>query len=280
MAHHHAQPSMKKLLAVALFVFAAVLNSFPASTNQPPTSAEQLRSELEAAMKAKDVDGILALFYQAGVSNKFIGMAGIIKNNWSKTFQEHPTSRADCLAELKPPFEEDTYETIENGFLIKPNLSAKGNIHAIFMFGSVGGSDDEKAFSGDILIPYGETNGFFYLVGTTIQKIYEPKAPEKIFFLTVSAGLLPEPVAFTGTYTYVQNNKEIEKTINGTNTVRKTFWGDYVKSCTVQKTDGVKSSLKLEIQEGVIKDKEMIQTIIFSGETTSTNDSIAYERKN
>jgi len=43
---------MKKLLGVLLLGFAVVLNSFCASTNQPPTSAEQLRSKFEAAQKA------------------------------------------------------------------------------------------------------------------------------------------------------------------------------------------------------------------------------------
>jgi hypothetical protein len=276
-----AQPSMKKLLAVALFVFAAVLNSVPAATNQPPTSAEQLRSELEAAMKAKDIDGILALFYQAGVSNKNI--AWIHKSDWSKAFQEHPRSHLDGLAELKPRFEEDSYEKVANGFQMKPNLSVQGNIHATFTLGSLGPGAIESYFMADTYIPYGEMNGCFYLAGTTVQKIYEPKAPEKIFFLSVSPSLWPEPVAFTGTYIYVQNNKEIEKTINGTNTFQKIFWGDYVKSCTVQKTDGGKSSVKLEIKVSVIKDpkeKILIPTTVFSGETTSTNDSIAYERKN
>ena len=71
MAHHHAQPSMNKLLAVALFVFTAVLNSFPASTNQPPTSAEQLQSMFEGVQKAvsKGQEQVFDVSYES-VTNK------------------------------------------------------------------------------------------------------------------------------------------------------------------------------------------------------------------
>lgn len=270
-----AQPSMKKLLAVALFVFAAVLNSFPASTNQPPTSAEQLRSELEAALEAKDTNAVLLLFNWDGVSNKTngFGYANMVAKGLSDFFLQHPTNSIRPRVYFQPLPENFETEEMINGFRYAANVSVKGMIQfGVSAANNVGGRS--------WIIPYGETNGCFYLAGTTIQKIYEPKVPEKIFFLAVSPSLWPEPMAFACTYTYVQNNREIEKTINGTNSVRKTFWGDYVKSCTVQKTDGGKSSLKLEIKAGVIRDQKIVQTTLFSGETTSTNDSISYERKN
>jgi len=56
---------MKQLLAVSFLAFATVLNSFSAP---PPTSAEQLRSEFEAALRAKDTNALLSLVYWKNVS--------------------------------------------------------------------------------------------------------------------------------------------------------------------------------------------------------------------
>ena len=54
---------MKKLLTVSLFSFAIVFNSFSA-----PASAEQLRSEIETALKAKDTNAMMSLIYWKDVS--------------------------------------------------------------------------------------------------------------------------------------------------------------------------------------------------------------------
>jgi hypothetical protein len=47
----------------------------------------------------------------------------------------------------------------------------------------------------------------------------------------------------------------------------------------VKKTDGGSRPLNLEIHEGIVKDQKMVQTTVFSGKTTATNDLITYERK-
>jgi hypothetical protein len=58
---------MKQLLAVSFLAFATILNSFSAP---PPTSAEQLRSEFEAALRAKETNAIVSLIYWKDVSEK------------------------------------------------------------------------------------------------------------------------------------------------------------------------------------------------------------------
>jgi hypothetical protein len=76
----HAAPGagenlMKQLVAVSFLVFAAVVDSFSAPTNQPPASAQELLNRFEAALKAKDTNSVLALYNWEGISdeNKAVG---------------------------------------------------------------------------------------------------------------------------------------------------------------------------------------------------------------
>ena len=80
----------------------------------------------------------------------------------------------------------------------------------------------------------------------------------------------PEPVTFTGSYVYVKAGKEINADISGSGNRSEAFWGDYVKSCTVQKISD-KGWIKLMISEDG-------QDIFKSG-MMRTNTPIVYEKK-
>ena len=78
------------------------------------------------------------------------------------------------------------------------------------------------------------------------------------------------PVTFTGSYVYVKGGKEIKEDISGKGNRSEAFWGDYIKSCTVQRTSDT-GKIKLMITEGT--------NMIFKSSWVSTNSPIKYVKK-
>jgi hypothetical protein len=77
-------------------------------------------------------------------------------------------------------------------------------------------------------------------------------------------------VTFTGSYVYVKDGKEIKEDISGKGNRSEAFWGDYIKSCTVQRTSDT-GKIKLLIAEGT--------NTVFKSPWVGTNTPIEYQHK-
>ena len=240
---------MKKLLAVSFLAFAAVLNSFSAP---PPTSAEQLRSEFETAMKDNDTNAVLSLVNWKGVSDQMksdvsmqlVFMAG------------HGVASVKLL-----PLPTDRQLTNEfNGVHYYPNVHVKGLIDVEF-----------TAKGNNAQIPYGESGGIFYIAGT-VQETFDAHAKSTPLAVMV-AGLFPkeDPGILTCSYVYVSAGNERTGNFQFTNSWNISFWGDYIKSCKVTKISGT-GSYELKIDEA--------NKTVFDSDMVETNNSISYEKKN
>ena len=147
-----------------------------------------------------------------------------------------------------------------NGVRYKPNVAIVGMIDVEFT---------EKGNA--VSMPYGKAGGVFYLSSTVEDKIAAPTTKEKNLNIMVMGVTSPEPVAFTGCYVYVKAGKEIKEDINGKGNISKAFWGDYVKSCTVQKTSDSDGTIQLIISENGKN--------VFESKEVDTKDLIIYEKK-
>jgi hypothetical protein len=261
---------MKNFLGVLVSIFLGILNSFGGSTNQPSTSAEQLRSELEVALKAKDTNAFLGLFNWEGVSNKTNGYANVVAKRLSEFFLKYTTNSIRPNVYLQPLPEDFETEGVVNGFRYRPNVFVKG-----MMQFSLSVLDNGTNFGDGAQIPYGETNGDFYFAGTTREKIYEPKVKEKPFQITVTSTNFSMPTAYTISYVYLQNDQEIKKTFTCTNSLRRLVWGNELKSCILRKLSSDDNLLKLEISE-LSTNKSLT---LLDSETSFTNTPIIYEEK-
>jgi hypothetical protein len=240
---------MKQLVAVSFLVFATILNSFSAP---PPTSAEQLRSEVEAAMKANDTNAVLSLVNWKGVSDQMksdvsmqmVFMAG------------HGVAGVKLL-----PLPTDRQLTNEfNGVRYYPNVHVEGLV------------DVELAAKGNNMqIPYGESGGIFYIAGT-VQETFDAHAKSTPLAVMVM-GLFPkeDPGILTCSYVYVSAGNERTGGFRFTNNWNISFFGDYIKSCKVTKVSGT-GSYELKIDEA--------NKTVFDSDMVETNDSISYEKKN
>jgi hypothetical protein len=143
---------MKQFLAVSFLAFATVFNSFSSPTNQPPTSAEQLRSEFEAALRAKDTNAIVSLIYWKDVSDK------------GKSFDTQEA--ADMVTHQIVGVQLESWPTnlpVENDFKgihYKPNLQVIGMLKVDFA--------DQQGGVGAHL-PYGKI-GDAFLMAATIEE--------------------------------------------------------------------------------------------------------------
>jgi hypothetical protein len=238
---------MKKLLAVSFLAFATILNSFSAP---PPTSAEQLRSQFEAALRAKDSNAVLSLIYWKGVS-------GTMK---SETSQEWSGPYQDVASVKLLPLPADYQLTNElNGIRYFPNVHVLGLISV------------ESTVKGNAAqIPYGESEGAFYIAGTA-QETFNPNAKKEKMLNISFIGLFPKGKAvINGSYTYVKAGEEITKTVSFTNSMGYSFYGDYIKSCKFTKNSG-DGSIELTVTENT--------NTVFTSGMVETNDSISYEKK-
>ena len=236
---------MKKLLAVLIFGFAVAFNSFSA-----PTSAEQLRSEFEAAMKANDTNAILALVNWRGVSAEMK----------SEMVDEMDTLGLTSVKLL--PLSADYQLTNElDGVRYFPN------VHVV---GFLGVSYTNQETTGQI--PYGESGGAFYIAGT-VQETFDAHPTKSVSLAVMVMGLFPKetPGILNCSYVYVSDGKEKTGDFKCTNNWSTSFFGDYIKSCKVTKVSG-SGSYELEIHEGT--------NTVFDSDMVETNDSISYEKKN
>jgi len=238
---------MKKFFSVILFGFAAVFN-----LSAVPTSAEQLRSELESAIKAKDTNAIATLFNLQGVSTDMK----------SQVFMMATAMVYDGVASVKlSPLPADIELTNQlNGVRYSPNVRVIGVIDIVGI----------KTGNGTQL-PYGELAGKFYLPGT-IKETIDTKAPkEKGLHIWISSTSGNQAgIIFNGSYVYLKAGKEITKTVIFTNQMSSAFYGDSIKSCQF-KSSSSEGSAHLWITEDGIN--------VFDSGTLENTNSISYEKK-
>jgi hypothetical protein len=141
---------MKQLLAISFLAFAAVLNSFSAP---PPTSAEQLRSEFEAALRTKDTNAIVSLIYWKDVSEK----GKSIDTQEAASMVTHEIVSVQ-LASWPTNL---SLENEFNGIHYKPNLQVIGMIKVKF-------ADKQGAVGAEL--PYGKTGDAFLMAATVEEK--------------------------------------------------------------------------------------------------------------
>ena len=242
---------MKRFL-IAIVAIAAIFN-FSTSFAKPPTSAEQLRSEFEAALKAKDTNAVLALVNWKGVSDKM--KPDIIDQMTGMVMPK--TVSVNLL-----PLSADYQPTNEmNGIRYFPNVHVLGQINV---------ETTEKGNTSQI--PYGESNGGFYIAGVA-QETFDAHAKKTICLGISVMGLFPKetPGILTCSYAYVTGGKEKNAGFQCTNNWSICFWGDTIKSCTVKKISGA-GTFQLLINENGRK--------VFDSDMVETNDSISYEKKN
>ena len=236
---------MTKFSGVLFLGLVVAFNSLGA-----PTSAEQLRTEFEMAMKANDTNAILALVNWKGVSAEMK----------SEMADEMDTSGLVSVKLL--PLPADYKLTNEmNGVRYFPNVHVLGFLSVNYT---------NQAITGQI--PYGESGGVFCIAGTT-QEIFDAHAQKSInlgvsvmgMFSTKSPGIL------TCSYVYLDDGQEKTGGFQCTNNLSQAFWGDSIKSCTVKKISG-DGAFELLINEN--------GKTVFDSDMVETNDSIAYEKKN
>ncbi|MDR3457876.1 MAG: hypothetical protein P4N60_10555 [Verrucomicrobiae bacterium] len=240
------------ILCLNAVILAAGLPS--ASAKDAPTSAEQLRSELESAIKAKDRNALKSLFNEHGLSAE-------MKSIDDETFNDLVKPDSNIKSVKLSPLPADFHATNElNGVRYVPNVSVVGMV------------DVQFAEEGNSLqLPYGQKDGAFYMAGTTEEKTGAPFVKEKSIGVLIMGLSTPAPVTFTGSCVYLQNGKETTEDLSGDKgNLSKAFWGDYVKSCTVKKTSD-QGWLKLKITED--------NQTIFESQKITNQEPVVYLKK-
>jgi hypothetical protein len=247
------EKSDKKRLGAFFLAASVVLLTFilPSAYAAPPTSAEQLRTELESALKAKDKNAVSALVNWQGVSEDMKSMM---------TEEDADMVNQDIASVKLLPLAADFQPTNEmNGVRYIPNVTVVGMIDVEYI-----------AKGNAVQMPYGTKDGFFYLASTIEEKTTTPTAKAKSINVLVMGSAMPDAGGFAGSYVYVKDGKEIKEDMSGKGNLSKAFWGDYVKSCTIQKTSDSQDWIKLIISED--------GQDVFKSEKVSTKDPIVWQR--
>jgi hypothetical protein len=235
----------------------SVLLSQPiySQTIDAPKSAEQLLKQFKKAVKAKDKEAVMRLVNWQGVTNEMkVQQQEILDHILQMEIKDIK------LTSLPADFK-SVHELY--GVRYHPNVVIVGYINMKCSKG--------KNYSDETQIPYGKKNNAFYLAGVIEERISWPTTKEKSLNVSVMGLTAPKPVSFTGTYIYIKGGEEIKGDISGDQgNLSRAFWGDYIKSCKVQKISDF-GSIQLTISENGKK--------VFESEEVKTNDPIIYEKK-
>ena len=242
------QISVKNLrLLLCLTALLAGLGWQTASAKDAPASAELLRDAFESALKAKDTNALTELFQWQGVS-------GHMQTMMNAMVAELP--RHDWVTVKLVPLPADNQATNElNGIRYRPSVPVIGLINVEFA---------QKGNS--MQLPYGKSGDAFYLACAVEEKL--PGTFTKAKALAIMVMGTVDIKSVTGSCVFVQNGKEIKKNISERGT---SFFGDYIKSCSVQKTTDDEDSIQVTITEN--------GKSVFESEDVTNRTPVIYERK-
>ena len=212
---------MKCSLYVACLSFViAACGPTPILAKDLPTSAEQLRNELQSALKAKDTNAVVSLFNWEGGSNdcgESEGMREIMIRLQTDAMLK--TNIASVKLSPLPTGFQPVRTNEENGICEKFNVTVVGMIDVRSSTGSMG------------QLPYGKKGDAFYIAGVILEKL-----SGQPLYVRVLAGPNADLLTYTGSWVYVKDGKEIKVGISDKINRFKMCWGDYIKSCTIQRT--------------------------------------------
>ena len=249
--------------------------TFFAATNilakDPPTSAEQLRSEFEGALKARDTNTAMSLFYLNGLEGdgpyrrKQLSSAETQEAFLREMWPFFPTNVLKIkLAPLPKEFQALHAPKADDG--MGDDWNGDNGWRARWSVPPVGMFEIQPPAMFPTPLIYGKTNGAFYI---GIPIVYT--APGKSLYVHTLAS-----VTYTGSWVFVKNGKEHTVNFSDKTNEFRECWGDYIKSCTVQKTSTkpyvqYSSWFNFTIQED--------GTNIFESGEITNNEPFTYKRK-
>jgi len=254
---------MKRLSYVACLNFViAACGLTSGLAKDAPTSAEQLRSELESAFKNKDANAIISLFDWDGVDNEMKQMmSGMIAGNamrnatniTSVTLSPLPTNFQLTVSSFLPDWQGD------HGMRGKYNIPVIGMIRMNY-----------SGKGQNVELPYGKKGNAFYIAEQIAYQV-----PGKA--LNVRVDNIPRSLTYTGYWVYAKEGKEISVIINDHTNEFRQGWGDYVKYCYVRRTStnetpGFANFFEFRVTEG-------ITNVIFESGQMTNEDPVVYEKK-
>jgi len=228
--------------------------SSAAFAKDPPISAEQLRGEFEAAIKARDTNALLALFSWEGVPED--------DKEMTVGFYIEPLLKANIASVVLAPLSTNLETMMSGG---GNSLFGDNGQRVIFSVDVLGQIDVSIAGEETLQLWYGKKEKSCYMAAPISYQ-----APGKSLSVRV-LGSMP----YTGSWVYVQNERETKVDISERTNRFRMGWGDYIKSCTVRRTStngpGPGRDFHFEISEG--------GKIIFKSPQMSNEDPVVYERK-
>ena len=234
----------KAIVCLSLLIIGSGLSS--AFAKDAPASAEQLRAEVESALKAKDASALIGLFNWQGVSDNFKTMMGKMAADM--------TNHEWTAVKLAPLPDDFQATNVVNGIRYRPSVAVTGWI--VVEFTPKGNAAQ---------LPYGKSGDAYYLSCNVEEKIPGPVTKSKALSITVMG--TEDMKSISGSCVLVQNGTEYKHNISERGT---SFFGDYIKSCTVQKTADDGETMQMTIEEDCKQ--------IFDSQEI-TNKEIVYEKK-
>jgi len=185
-----------------------------------PNSGNQLRSELEAAIKSGDANVVRSLFCHVGGTNDWMESSGVRETMIQLQTRDLLKARHGEVKISPLPANFQSVQTNEsNGIRRKFNVDVVGMID----FASQSGEPEH--------LPYGTNGTNYYIAGIILEK-----AAGKCLFVRVLSGPNPDSLTFKGHWVYMTGGKEVKVEISDATNRFKMCWGDYVKSCMIQRT--------------------------------------------
>jgi hypothetical protein len=185
-----------------------------------PSSPEQLQSQLNSALKAKDVDGIRALFNpksETNATSESSAMKEMMISRQTRILLEAPSPTVK-LAPLSSDFSASQTNE-QNGICTSFDVPVTGLVEVEGDGGYVQH------------LPYGKQGTGYYLAAITQAQI-----PGRFLTVNILAGPNSDLLTFTGRWVYARGGEDVAVNISDKTNRFVVRWGDYIKLCEIRRT--------------------------------------------
>ena len=222
---------------------------------EAPASKEQLRQEVEEALRAKNEAAIRELFYVEGVTAEMQAVA-------TKSISDLLANQIQSVS-LQPLPEGFHAEVVAQGFRYHPSVPVLGFIRVDYS------TTNTRPHAASLSLLYGSKNGRFYLPGTVKEKV-NGEAAKKSLSISIFGDIAPNPVRVEGECMYIAGGEQVRQVITGTGGLSKAFWGDYVDSCQVRRISDAGWFQLIIAEDG---------TTVFESQKTESGQPVLYQRR-
>ena len=212
------------LLAIGMLAF----SPWAVSRADPPTTADELRDRLQAALNTGDSEAFLELFRWKGTDEE------AARARAAAVFEQYSSETIDGI-EFEPAEAGINDGVIHNAVRYRPNVEVEGSLEVTFSASSIA----PGASTASISFPWGRADGAAWIASVIQEPVVDATGPpDRELAVEIYGQLSPTKVEFEATCDFVASGQKATKKFRGSGAQTQVFPGQRIDSCVIEKLGG------------------------------------------